>query len=310
MKIGFIGSGSISKFHIAALNNNGFDIVALGTKENSLRCEKFAKDNLLLDVYCKGGWREVIEREPDAFCLCIDTNFTTEILLEILNKDKPILVEKPISYKISDINSICNHKNRNRVFVGYNRRFYNNINQAKIFCDNSEGGTVYISIPDSKQGTERFLSNACHIIDIARYLFGDFKILNKVIKNNSSNEMEYVIALCSNQKWTISFNAHSLIPANFEITINSGKRVFCLKPIEKYNLYEGLEVIEPDNNYPLRRYMPKIISSGFENADLKPGFDYMYKQFMEFIYSNKPTKNSVSIFEAKATLQKCLEFLK
>jgi len=309
MKIGFIGSGSISKFHVSALKNNGFNIIALGTKENSLNCEKFAKENFLLDSYCKGGWQEVIEKKVDAFCLCIDTNFTAEILLEVLNKNKPILVEKPISYKISEIDSLCDHKNSHNIFVGYNRRFYSVINKAKLFCENSEGGTVYISIPDSKRGAKRFLSNACHIVDIARYLLGDFEILNKVIKNNTDNEMEYVMALCSNEKWTISFNAHSLIPANFGITINSGKKVFRLQPIEKYDLYEGLEVIEPDNNFPLRRYMPKVISSCYENADFKPGFDFMYKEFLEFVHTNKPTKNSVNIYEARETLKKCLEFL-
>ena len=44
------------------------------------------------------------------------------------------------------------------------------------------------------------------------------------------------------------------IPANFSITVNSEHNVFELKPIEQLNIYEGMEVIEPTLDYPLRRY--------------------------------------------------------
>lgn len=311
MKIGFIGSGNISKFHIDSLNNNSFTIKAIGTRKDSIRCKKFAEDNALIDFYCSGGWKEVLEKDLDAFALCIDTSKTAKILLKLLDKNKPILVEKPVAWNLSDIDQLCSHKNANKIFVAYNRRFYKVVEYAKEFCNYSKGGTVNINIPDSKIGKKRFLSNGCHIIDLARYLFGDFVILKKVIRNDYQNiGMESLTALCSNNKWIITLNAHSLLPANFGITINSNKKVFELMPIEKFTLYEGLEIIEPNNDYPLRRYLPKIIKKELEDSEFKPGFNKMYEEFSQFIHNgNNQTQNYVSIFEARKTLKQCIELV-
>lgn len=311
MNIGYIGSGRISKFHLSALKNNGLFIKGIGTRRNSSNCKEFAQEADLAEFYCKDGWEEVLDKNLDAYCLCVDTDVTADILLKVLDKGKPILVEKPVSWNISDIDSLCKHKNSNNIFVAYNRRFYSVIDQAKDFCDKSDFGTVYINIPDSKQGRKVFLSNGCHMIDLARYLFGDFEVLNKVICHDPiTKEISSSTALCFNKKWSISINAHSLIPSNFGITINSKKNVFELLPIEKFNLYEGLEIIEPDTNNPLRRYVPKIIKTGQEISNLKPGFNNMYKDFSQFIRSNcKPSKKNNTIFEAKKTLLKCIQLI-
>lgn len=311
MKIGFIGSGNISKFHIDALRNNDFSIEAIGTRKNSSRCNQFVKDHNLEDFYCKEGWEEVLRTDVDAFSLCIDTSKTPEILLKLLDLGKGVLVEKPVAWNLSDIKNICDHKNSDKVFVAYNRRFYKGVNFAKKFCDLSNGGSVNITIPDSKKGKKRFLVNGCHVIDLARYLLGDFEILEKIIRNDSENEeMEILTALCSNQKWSIVLNAHSLLPANFGITINSNKQVLELLPIEKFSLFEGLEIKEPSSQYPLRRYLPKLIRTEFEDSKFKPGFDNMYKQFNQFIKNDfKPTNNSVTIHDAMATLKTCIELI-
>ena len=53
MNIGYVGSGSISDYHIPALMNNGFNIEALGTTENSERSWKICEKYGLSDKYCK-----------------------------------------------------------------------------------------------------------------------------------------------------------------------------------------------------------------------------------------------------------------
>ena len=221
------------------------------------------------------------------------------------------MVEKPIAWELSKLEPIIKHKNVSKIFVGYNRRFYRVVNIAKQFAKESRGGTVYINIPDSKIGSKRFISNGCHMVDLARYLFGDFKINNKIKNNNNCGEMAYLTAFCSNKKWTITIKAHSLIPANFSITINSGKNVFELSPIEKYSLFEGLEIIEPHENFPLRRYVPKVIQSEFEDAKFKPGFNEMYRQFKKFILGSCIyTQNIIDVNQAYLTLEKCYELIK
>ena len=51
MKIGFIGSSEISRFHVEALRHNGFDIESVGTRISSKNCKDFAIGILILSSY-------------------------------------------------------------------------------------------------------------------------------------------------------------------------------------------------------------------------------------------------------------------
>ena len=302
MKVGFIGSGEISNFHLSAMKNNGIEIGGIGTRKNSESCQSFAKKNDLLDQYCIGGWEEVVDKDFDAYIICVNPKYTQDILIKTLEKDKPIFVEKPVNFELKNIQILSEHKNSKNIFVGYNRRFYNSISKLKNLCEKSEGGTVIANIPDSVSGVKQFIENGSHIIDILRYCLGDFNLINKKVKiNRNKNDLDSISALCENKKWTIFINAHSLIPSNFSITVNSNKNVFELKPIENLNIYEGMEIIEPTDKIPIRKYVPKLKESFYEIGDFKPGFDEMYKNFFEF--TNKKECNFCSIFDAKATLK-------
>ena len=89
--------------------------------------------------------------------------------------------------------------------------------------------------------------------------------------------------------------------------INSGKNVFELKPIEKLSLYEGMKIIEPTQEEPLRKYVPTLKYSFIEDSVLKPGFDLMYKNFRHFI-ENK-NSNYCSFDDAYKTLKCCWDLI-
>ncbi len=308
MNVGYIGSGPLSNFHIPALKNNRFNIKALGTTENSESSRKLCEKYELIDKYCKGGWEEVLNFDLDAFVICIKIENTLDILEKILEKGKPILVEKPISFSLKALERIKKNRFKDNIFVAYNRRYYKTCIELRELCKNSAGGTVLVNIPDSEYGIKQFIANGCHMVNLTRYLLGDFEIVNKIIKPNSKkNDVDYFAALCKNEKWTIVFNAHSLIPSNFSISINTDKNVFDLKPIEKLTIYEGMEIIEPTKEEPLRKYVPKVKYSFTEDSLYKPGFDLMYKNFRLFIENRN--YNYCNFSEAYATLQTCWEFL-
>ena len=243
----------------------------------------------------------------DAFCLCVDINVIKDILEKTLSLNKPILVEKPIAYHSDLIRKIKSHSNKNNIFVAYNRRYYKTVNKVKTLCEESKGGTIFVNIPDSVKGFRNFISNGSHIVDILRYIIGDFEIKKSILRKES-NLMESISAICENDKWTILFNAHSLIPANFSITVNSEKNVFELKPIEKFSIFEGLKIVEPDESKPIREYMPRLKNTFFESSELKPGFDEMYKAFNLFVKGDC-NKNLCKFDDAIATLDKCWEFV-
>ena len=308
MKVGYIGSGNISNHHIPAIINNGFIISAIGTTKNSHRCLEIAKKFDLKNKYCRGGWREVLEKDLDAYIICVEIKETFKILEEALYKNKPIFVEKPIAYFLHPLEKIINHSNIKNVFVGYNRRFYETAKTLKRICDNSKGGTITINIPDSNSGIKSIIGNSCHIVDLTRYLIGEFEVLKKIVQpNQENNDIEYFSALCRNEKWTILFNAHSVIPSNFSISVNSGKNVFELRPIEKPTIYEGTKIMEPTKEEPLRKYIPNIKYSLIEDSFFKPGFANMYENFKLFV-ENK-SSNFCSFEDAYQTLKYCWEFI-
>tara|TARA_A100001035_G_C27733074_1_gene477745 strand:- start:106 stop:1038 length:933 start_codon:yes stop_codon:yes gene_type:complete len=309
MKIGFIGSGDISRFHIDALINNQFEIEAIGTRLNSLRCLQLAESVNLVDKYCSNGWEEVLTKDVDAFCICVDISKTPKILNNVLKIGKPVLVEKPISFHLNDFEDLTKDPMKDNIFVGYNRRYYETVQTLKGFCENSiEGGTVFANIPDTITGYKQFLNTGCHVIDTLRYLLGDFKILKKVVRHRKEQANVFAIsALCNNEKWSILINAQNKIPSNFSITINMEDLVYELKPLEKLTIYKGIEVIEPSLKEPIRRYIPKINSSFTELNSFKPGFDNMYKNFGKFVKNN--LVDFCDINDARKTAEVCWELI-
>ena len=308
MNVGYIGSGPISDFHLEAMRFHNIDISAIGTRRLSENCKTFAKKHNLDNYFCEGGWEEVLSKDVDAFVICINPSGTYEVLMKALDTQKPIFIEKPISFKLDEIIEINNHRNSENIFVGYNRRFYKTTEELRKFCDSSNGGTIIANIPDSIHGLKQFIENGSHIVDTIRYLIGDFCLKDKIIKfNNDKTDIDSISAICKNEKWSILINAHSMIPSNFYITVNSGKNVSELKPIEQFNFYEGMAVIEPTIEEPIRKYIPKLKYTFVENSNLKPGFELMYSNFKLFV-ENKDCK-FCNIEDAKNTLKLCWELI-
>ena len=302
MKIGYIGSGPISNFHIPAIKKNGIDIEAIGTKVNSESCKSFSKLHDLENKYCPGGWKEILSKDLDAFYICVKVDATLEILLKALSTNRPIFVEKPITWHPNNMKDLLEHKNSKNIFVGFNRRYYSTTKKLKDLCDSSIGGTIILNIPESDYGIKQFINNGCHMVDTLRYLIGDINILKNSIRiNKDKNNIDSISAICKNQKWDILINSHSQIPSNFSITVNTEKKVFELKPIEKLSIYEGMDIIEPTNAEPIRKYIPHLKDSFIEKNKFKPGFEEMHKNFKLFI--SKEFSQICSLDDAFKTLE-------
>ena len=196
MNIGFIGSGSFSSFHIQAINKFGFNIEAIGSRPQSKRCFELAKKNHLENVFCPEGWKQVLNKEVDAFIVCVNISTASVILNEILDTGKPIFIEKPIGWHFSKLESLMKHKNIKNVFVGYNRRYYETIQRLKNDCEIAKGGTVSVNFPDSISGIKKFISNGSHVIDAMRFVLGDFSVYSNLIRENSENsDIDSVLSL-------------------------------------------------------------------------------------------------------------------
>lgn len=309
MKLGYIGSGPISAFHIPAAQASGFSIEAIGTTVNSARCREFAASMQISDCYRSDGWKSVCSAPVDAFCLCVDTSATAEILLSLLDNNKPVLVEKPVAWKNSDLQDILNHPNSSKIYVAYNRRFYDGVAKAKRFADAAKGGIVEVQIPDSIPGLRQFMVNGCHVIDLCRYILGDLSVHSRVLnESDSGHDIDLFSVICKNTKWTVSITHLPGSPENFSININTPGSRFQLKPLEVSTLYKGMEIIDPSTEFPLRRYIPKPASTYVEKSEFKPGFLTMYTDFYSFIATgNHNYANTIS--SAAKTLSLCWDIV-
>tara|TARA_B110000305_G_scaffold58415_1_gene64689 strand:- start:479 stop:1465 length:987 start_codon:yes stop_codon:yes gene_type:complete len=321
ISLAMIGCGTIANDHIRAFNYLGLKINHCASKLNSSKVYKFAKKYNISNV-----WKDPIElarssKNWDAIILCCPTKNMSNILDILIDQKKPILVEKPVSIGtdyLKKFSSTC----PKLVNVAFNRRYYNTVVRAKKFIEQSKGQILCnVKLPESiKKNNDKLnkfrniFDNSVHGIDILRFLFGDLEIINntKIKLNNFDSSRIVLLKSKKNHLCSVVINSNS--PDNFSLEIENGSQRFLLKPFEKYEIYEGMEIIKPSKKYPLRRYIPTIIekndvfSSSSGNKDLKPGFQEQSEDFLRLILGKK-VKGSPKLldaFEAQKLLKKIM----
>lgn len=290
IKLGYLGSGPISNFHIPALRRNNFRVISLFSKKNSNRINDFsAKFNLPKPSKDLNDFIEK-SKEAECFVIAIKTEFTPRILKKIMSLNKPILVEKPGAINSKELKILKKNRNK-KIFFAYNRRFYNSVAEAHKFINLHNCTLTNVKIPDSISTWHQFRINGCHVIDLLFFLFGNLKLLNVYsTKNNNRNGVSFFARSQRGHLISVLLNWGS--PDNFEISINANKKKFELKPIEIGKYYEKLKIIQPTKKIPLRMYIPeaKLIYSPKKNFNIKPGFLEQYKEFFNYVKYKKVKK--------------------
>ena len=288
MKLAVIGCGSIARLHMIPMQNAGFEIYAVaGRFGGSKSLDLFSSDFSVSNKY-KDPFKLLQSSEWDALLLACPTENMMEYINASIEIDRPILIEKPISYNYSDLFPFIE---KNNFCVGLNRRFYNTISKAKKFIKENEDILVKVTIPESLDELEennhgripnKTFENSIHIFDILIYLLGQIEWLHseKLYKNKNIKAITAIGS--SNQCKIIQLNNYYNSSDNFAIEIISGNKRLSLKPIEISSLYEGISINEPSDEIPIRTYHPKLKEKIIENNDLKPGFQNQAIAFMSF----------------------------
>lgn len=286
-KIGIIGCGNISKFHIPAFQKAGFAITAISGRDNSNeKLSKFSLENKLTKAKIFSNSFELIKSNIwDALLICCPTENSLEYLKIASDFKKPILAEKPISYDSSNLFPLLKYEN---IKVSFNRRFYKSVKFAKKFYDTNNISLVKVSIPE--RNNDKILSgkfpsliyeNSIHIFDLLNFILGDYKInyCKSLIENNMYKTI--VASGISKRKSLIQLDICLNCSDNFSIDIISNTKRVKLCPIEEAKLYDGIETVEPSKKIPIRKYNPviqnEVITESSDN--LKLGF---YEQALDF----------------------------
>ena len=309
MKLLYVGSGPISNFHIPALKEAGFIFKTIATTKNSERCKTFCNKHNLNEYYQKEGYKYAINYEKfDCAVIAVDTKFTPSVLEDLIKLKIPILIEKPIGWHPNQLKRIKDiyKELTDNIMVAYNRRFYKGVNEVKDFIKNNNQGIIKVSIPDSISTIRQFLVNGCHMVDLINYICPNLEINYKKCICDSSNNIISLAAIAEGKnEWQILIDSKPMIPANFEISASTNNQVYKLKPIEILEVFDDMKIIDPSDDIPIRRYVPKLKKKYIEESKFKPGFISQSKAFMKFCQNREMSQGIATFNDAIKTLELC-----
>ncbi|MER1988498.1 MAG: Gfo/Idh/MocA family oxidoreductase [Solibacillus isronensis] len=188
LKVGVIGGGSISEYHLKPyFENPNVEIVAIcDSDERRLNAlgKKYGVENLYLKVS-----EFLANEEIDAISICTWNNSHAEIAIQALQKNKHVLLEKPLSLSLDEAYAVeAAVKESNKILqVGYVRRFATNVGVLKKFIDAGELGEIYYAKAScirrlgnpggwfsdiKKSGGGPLIDLGTHMIDLCWYLMG------------------------------------------------------------------------------------------------------------------------------------------
>lgn len=188
LKVGVIGGGSISEFHIKPYSQNeAVELMALcdSNEERLAKAgENYGVNNLYLD------YKEMLQNpEIEAVSICTWNNTHAEIAIAALDAGKNVLVEKPLSMTVEEALAVEEAVKRSGKIlqIGFVRRHGNNTKLLKQFIDQDELGEIYYAKATclrrlgnpggwfsnkAKSGGGPLIDLGVHMIDICWYMMG------------------------------------------------------------------------------------------------------------------------------------------
>lgn len=188
LKVGVIGGGSISEFHIKPyVANDEVELKAL-CDSNEQRLAEAGKRYGITNLY--SNYAELLKNEEiDAVSICTWNNTHAEIAIAALEAGKHVLVEKPLSMTVEQALAVeaAVEKSGKILQVGFVRRHGDNTKLLKQFIDQDEFGEIYYAkasclrrlgnpggwfSDQTKSGGGPLIDLGVHMIDICWYLMG------------------------------------------------------------------------------------------------------------------------------------------
>ncbi|MCJ8009923.1 Gfo/Idh/MocA family protein [Lederbergia wuyishanensis] len=192
MKVGVIGAGSISEFHLKAyMNNPDVELYAICDLNEERAKEKAAKYGI---KFVHTNYEEMLQDpELEAVSVCTWNNTHAPISIAALNAGKHVLSEKPLCKTVDEALRVEEAvKKSNKVFqIGYVRRYEPSTNVLKSFIDSGDLGEIYYAkasyirrlgnpggwfADKERSGGGPLIDLGVHIIDICWYLMGKPKV--------------------------------------------------------------------------------------------------------------------------------------
>ncbi len=310
-KLAIIGTTNIAIAHLDAARAVGFDVVHVAGSPQSATAPKFATTHGISRAWNDPMALAADKDAWDAIVIASSTNSMIGLLAAAMSTGKPVLAEKPIGHTSSSLDQLLT--STENVLVGFNRRFYSSVQEAKRFIASGAPCLLHLELPESVQvDTEtgsrdlsRVTTNSTHGLDLINYITGGLTIESVYSVGVAADKQGKVLIAKSQRGDLCSVSANWNAPANFSLTIDRGDERFELRPLEIGALYRGMEVVPPTAETPLRTYKPikvaDFVPSGDEST-LKPGFLGQSQALMNKI-EGRHSDVAATLHDAKIALQ-------
>jgi len=283
--IAFIGGGNYSsRVLIPAFKKAGANLITLITSGGISAFHHGKKNGFNL---ASTDIEEAFTESIDAVVIATQHNLHKDQAIQALGELKHVFVEKPLALNHSEIDEIetAQKASGSMVMVGYNRRFAPHIQKIKKLLEKKSSPKTFImtmsagKIPkehwtqDIKVGGGRIIGEACHYIDLMRFLAGSkIKTFDAVkMGENSFIELTEDKALIS-----LTFEDGSM--GSIHYFANGGKSF----PKERIEIFCDDAVLQLDNFRKLKGFGWK----GFNKMNLwsqNKGQENCVKAFMDSI---------------------------
>ncbi|WIV19987.1 Gfo/Idh/MocA family oxidoreductase [Paenibacillus polygoni] len=192
LKIGVIGAGSISQYHLTPYKNNPNTVLHAVCDMNADRAKQTADKYEALYAY--SDYNELLANEEiDAVSICTWNDTHAEIAIAALKAGKHVLVEKPLCRTVEEAYKIQQavQESGKILQVGFVRRYDPNAQMLRSFIDNGEFGEIYYAkasyirrlgnpggwFSDSRRsGGGPLIDIGVHVIDLCWYMMGRPKV--------------------------------------------------------------------------------------------------------------------------------------
>jgi predicted dehydrogenase len=311
LRLGVVGAGRIAPHHLKAAVSNGFILDSICARNNSKNAYLVGSE-FGFRAICK-TFEEFLNQQVDAYLILTETSAQVSIARHLLKKNKPILVEKPVSVNLDEIKSLRKADKENRIVVGYNRRSLSSTKELKSILNNLKPYYFQINVPELASVTNAsnddisymILENSVHIFDLAFFLFGKPSSWNIKALNVDSRifarsiELEYGDSHLGSMLVTIG------VPDNWSIIVHAPGNRFVLSPLEVFNHFDRIESVAATSDRPNKLYFPKtaqVWSPDVEDLTFKAGFYAQIRDFQSFVLSNNRPDTLSSLSDAEFVL--------
>tara|TARA_A100001388_G_scaffold159362_1_gene118867 strand:- start:23172 stop:25286 length:2115 start_codon:yes stop_codon:yes gene_type:complete len=255
--VAFIGGGNYaSRVLIPAFRNAGANLKALITSGGMSAVHHGKKNGFLI---ASTDIEQALDDAVDTVVIATQHNLHASQTIKSLEKGKHVFVEKPLALTHDEIDKIeiSQKKNKSMVMVGYNRRFSPHVKKIKSLLENELSPKTFIMTmnagevakehwtQDAKIGGGRIIGEACHYIDLMRFLAG-----SKIKSFNAIKMGENDFVDVTEDKALISLKFEDGSIGSIHYFANGGKSF----PKERIEVFCNNAVVQLDNFRKLRGF--------------------------------------------------------